>query len=63
MSSVVVPDDFKTGLTFYEIAPSTEAIWRTVLVEVQGRWLTVDATTTARHGGCGRPSPCRGRSG
>jgi spermidine/putrescine transport system substrate-binding protein len=27
-NAVVVPDDFKTGLTFYEVAPSTEAIWR-----------------------------------
>jgi spermidine/putrescine transport system substrate-binding protein len=28
MNAVVVPDDFKTGLTFYEVAPGTEAIWR-----------------------------------
>jgi spermidine/putrescine transport system substrate-binding protein len=28
MNAVVVPDDFKTGLTFYEVAPATEAIWR-----------------------------------
>jgi spermidine/putrescine transport system substrate-binding protein len=28
MSSVVVPEDFETGLTFYEVAPSTEALWR-----------------------------------
>jgi spermidine/putrescine transport system substrate-binding protein len=27
-NAVVVPDDFKTGLTFYEVAPSTETIWR-----------------------------------
>jgi spermidine/putrescine transport system substrate-binding protein len=28
MNAVVVPEDFETGLTFYEVAPSTEAIWR-----------------------------------
>nr|CAA9363256.1 MAG: hypothetical protein AVDCRST_MAG46-3494 [uncultured Nocardioidaceae bacterium] len=28
MNAVVVPDDFETGLTTYEVAPSTEAIWR-----------------------------------
>jgi spermidine/putrescine transport system substrate-binding protein len=27
-NAVVVPADFETGLTFYEVAPSTEAIWR-----------------------------------
>ena len=27
-SAVVVPDDFKTGITTYEVAPSTEALWR-----------------------------------
>jgi spermidine/putrescine transport system substrate-binding protein len=26
--AVVVPDDFKTGLTFYEVSPSTQAMWR-----------------------------------
>jgi spermidine/putrescine transport system substrate-binding protein len=27
-NAVVVPDDFKTGLTFYEVSPTTEAVWR-----------------------------------
>jgi spermidine/putrescine transport system substrate-binding protein len=26
--AVVVPEDFKTGLTFYEVSPSTQAMWR-----------------------------------
>jgi spermidine/putrescine transport system substrate-binding protein len=29
MNAVVVPKDFDTGLTFYEVSPSTEALWRT----------------------------------
>lgn len=28
MSAVVEPRDFEDGLTFYEVAPSTEALWR-----------------------------------
>jgi spermidine/putrescine transport system substrate-binding protein len=28
MNSVVLPEDFQTGLTFYEVSPTTEAIWR-----------------------------------
>ena len=28
MNAVVVPEDFDTGLTFYEVSPSTEALWR-----------------------------------
>jgi spermidine/putrescine transport system substrate-binding protein len=28
LSSVVLPEDFETGLTFYEVSPTTEAIWR-----------------------------------
>jgi spermidine/putrescine transport system substrate-binding protein len=28
MSAVVLPEDFDTGLTFYEVDPSTEALWR-----------------------------------
>ena len=28
MNSVVLPEDFETGLTFYEVSPTTEAIWR-----------------------------------
>ena len=28
MSAVVLPEDFDTGLTFYEVSPSTEALWR-----------------------------------
>lgn len=28
MSAVVLPGDFDTGLTFYEVSPSTEALWR-----------------------------------
>jgi spermidine/putrescine transport system substrate-binding protein len=28
MSAVVLPEDFATGLTFYEVNPSTEALWR-----------------------------------
>lgn len=27
-NAVVVPDDFKSGLTFYEVSPSTQALWR-----------------------------------
>ena len=27
-STVVLPEDFQTGLTTYEVAPSTEALWR-----------------------------------
>ena len=27
-NSVVVPSDFDNGLTFYEVSPSTEALWR-----------------------------------
>ncbi len=29
MNTVVLPGDFKNGLTFYEVSPSTEALWRT----------------------------------
>ena len=29
MNSVVVPGDFDSGLTFYEVSPETEALWRT----------------------------------
>jgi spermidine/putrescine transport system substrate-binding protein len=28
MDAVVVPGDFKDGLTFYEVSPETEALWR-----------------------------------
>jgi hypothetical protein len=28
MDSVVVPGDFDSGLTFYEVGPETEALWR-----------------------------------
>ncbi len=28
MDSVVVPGDFASGLTFYEVSPETEALWR-----------------------------------
>ena len=28
MNAVVLPEDFDTGLTFYEVSPSTEALWR-----------------------------------
>jgi spermidine/putrescine transport system substrate-binding protein len=28
MSSVIVPKDFESGLTFYEVSPETEALWR-----------------------------------
>ena len=28
MSAVVEPADFDKGLTFYEVSPSTEALWR-----------------------------------
>jgi spermidine/putrescine transport system substrate-binding protein len=28
MSAVVLPEDFTSGLTFYEVSPSTEALWR-----------------------------------
>ena len=60
MNAVVLPEDFDTGLTFYEVSPSTEALWRTVLVRVQGRWLSRRPATTARRGGCGRRSHCPG---
>jgi spermidine/putrescine transport system substrate-binding protein len=29
MSTVVLPADFENGRTFYEVSPSTEALWRT----------------------------------
>jgi spermidine/putrescine transport system substrate-binding protein len=29
MNAVVLPGDFDSGLTFYEVSPSTEALWRT----------------------------------
>jgi spermidine/putrescine transport system substrate-binding protein len=28
MNAVVLPEDFRSGLTFYEVSPSTEALWR-----------------------------------
>ena len=28
MNAVVEPGDFDNGLTFYEVSPSTEALWR-----------------------------------
>ena len=28
MNAVVVPEDFETGLSFYEVSPATEALWR-----------------------------------
>jgi spermidine/putrescine transport system substrate-binding protein len=28
MNAVVVPQDFDSGLTFYEVSPTTEALWR-----------------------------------
>ena len=28
MNAVVLPGDFNSGLTFYEVSPSTEALWR-----------------------------------
>ena len=28
MNAVVLPEDFDKGLTFYEVSPSTEALWR-----------------------------------
>ncbi len=28
MNSVIVPGDFDQGLTFYEVSPETEALWR-----------------------------------
>ena len=28
MNAVVLPEDFETGLTFYEVDPSTDALWR-----------------------------------
>jgi len=28
MSAVVLPEDFSKGLTFYEVSPTTEALWR-----------------------------------
>jgi spermidine/putrescine transport system substrate-binding protein len=29
MNAVVLPEDFDNGLTFYEVTPSTETLWRT----------------------------------
>ncbi len=29
MNAVVLPEDFDAGLTFYEVSPSTETLWRT----------------------------------
>ncbi len=29
MNAIVLPEDFDSGLTFYEVSPSTEALWRT----------------------------------
>ena len=45
MNAVVVPGDFDKGLTFYEVSPSTEALWQHQLVKVQGRCLS----TTSGH--------------
>jgi hypothetical protein len=28
MNAVVLPEDFDSGLTFYEVSPSAEALWR-----------------------------------
>ena len=28
MNAVELPEDFDTGLTIYEVSPSTEALWR-----------------------------------
>jgi spermidine/putrescine transport system substrate-binding protein len=28
MNAVIVPEDFDSGLTFYEVSPATEALWR-----------------------------------
>jgi len=28
VNSVILPGDFKSGLTFYEVSPETEALWR-----------------------------------
>ena len=28
MNAVIVPEDFEHGLTFYEVSPATEALWR-----------------------------------
>lgn len=33
MNAVIVPEDFSTGLTFYEVAPSAEALWRQAWAE------------------------------
>jgi spermidine/putrescine transport system substrate-binding protein len=29
LNTVVLPADFRTGLTFYEVSPTTQALWRT----------------------------------
>jgi spermidine/putrescine transport system substrate-binding protein len=28
MNAVIIPEDFDSGLTFYEVSPATEALWR-----------------------------------
>jgi spermidine/putrescine transport system substrate-binding protein len=33
MNAVIVPEDFSTGLTFFEVAPSAEALWRQAWAE------------------------------
>ncbi|MDX6319679.1 MAG: spermidine/putrescine transport system substrate-binding protein [Nocardioidaceae bacterium] len=36
VDTVVLPADFKNGLTFYEVSPSTEALWRTNWARFKG---------------------------
>jgi hypothetical protein len=36
VDTVVLPADFKDGLTFYEVSPSTEALWRTNWARFKG---------------------------
>ena len=43
MNAVVLPEDFDTGLTFYEVEPEHRGALASVLVGVQGRWLNRQA--------------------
>ncbi len=63
MNAVVLPEDFDTGLTFYEVSPRHGDALAHLLVPVQGRCLTTTSGTTPQRGGCGRHSHSLARSG
>ena len=62
-SCVVLPEDFAKGLTFYEVDPSTEALWRMSWAEIQGRCLSTRRATTGRLAACGRSWRRQGSAG